>query len=261
MSKHSEADALRVLSSLIEHSPGNLVLARDVAYSAIEWGLSGQAYHLLHRVAVARPYEPQMYLAMAQSLSDSGHNDLALLYYEVASSGTWDGRFREFKRITAVDYVHFLRQVASGKRKTLLKDYAAARLERLDKEVKLDKSDVLITIAWNTDGTDVDLHVTEPTGEVCFYQNRKTRIGGTITQDCTQGFGPEMYTLPTARHGKYKVQVKYFAKDRNRIGTRTKVLASIYEGWGTPQERVMRKAVTLTTGKQMHDIGMVGVEK
>ncbi len=261
MSKHSEADALRVLSSLIENSPGNLVLSRDVAYSALEWGLSDQAYHLLRRVSLARPYEPQMYLAMAQSLSDSGHNDLALLYYEVASGGTWDGRFGDFKRITAVDYVHFLRQIASGKRKTRLKDFANARLERLSKEVNLEKSDVLVTIAWNTDGTDVDLHVTEPTGEVCSYEHTKTRIGGQITSDCTQGFGPEMYTLPNARHGKYKIEVKYFAEDSNRIGTRTKVLASIYQGWGTPKERVIRQAVTLSTGKDMHEVTTVGVEK
>ncbi|MCH8045463.1 MAG: hypothetical protein IID44_17270, partial [Planctomycetes bacterium] len=261
MSKYGEADALVALSSLIENSPGNLVLIRDVAYSAIEWGLNDQAYHLLHRVAMARPYEPQMYLAMAQSLAQAGKNDLALLYYEVASSGKWNNRFRDFERIVAVDYLHFLRQVDSGKRKLALKQYAEARLDRLKDTVKLEKADLLVTVMWNTDGTDVDLHIKEPTGEVCFYQNRRTRIGGQITQDCTQGFGPELYILPNARHGKYEIQVKYFARDTSRASGRTRVLATIYEGWGTKQERVIRKAVTLTAGKEMHAIATVGIEK
>ena len=261
MSKYGEADAMVALSSLIENSPGDLVLARDVAYSAIEWGLNDQAYHLLHRVAMARPYEPQMYLAMAQSLAQAGKNDLALLYYEVVSSGKWNNRFRDFSHIVAVDYLHFLRQIDRGERKLALKQYAKARLDRVKDTVKLEKADLLVTVMWNTDGTDVDLHVKEPTGEVCFYQNRRTRIGGQITQDCTQGFGPELYTLPNARHGKYEIQVKYFARDTNRASGRTRVLATIYEGWGTKQERVIRKAVTLTTGKQMHAIATVGIEK
>ncbi len=67
--------------------------------------------------------------------------------------------------------------------------------------------------------------------------------------------------LPNARHGKYDIQVKYFARDRSRASGRTRVLATIYEAWGTKQERVIRKAVTLTKGQEMHAIATVGIEK
>jgi hypothetical protein len=43
--------------------------------------------------------------------------------------------------------------------------------------------------------TNVDLHVLEPSGEECSYENRDTRIGGHITEDITTGYGPEMYFL------------------------------------------------------------------
>ncbi len=261
LQEHGEADALRIYSSLVEHSPGDLVLVRDVAYSALAWGLPDQAYHLLRRVATARPYEPQVYLAMAQSLAQAGHADLAMFYYEVALGGQWDDRFRDFRRIATVDYLHLLRQIASGKRKTELAQFASARLESLGDQIPFDTADLVITILWNTDGTDVDLHVTEPTGEVCYYQNRQTKIGGQLTPDCTEGFGPEMYTLKKARDGKYAVQVKYFASDRNRAGTRTKVFGTIYEGWGTEQERAVQKALVLEQNKQIHDVATVGVEK
>jgi len=107
---------------------------------------------------------------------------------------------------------------------------------------------------WNTDGTDVDLHVTEPSGEVCYYSHATTRSGGHITADVTQGYGPEMYTLPNASAGNYKIQVKYFASDQNRLSTRTRVFARIYEDWGTPQERVVQRTVTLIKGQEMTDI-------
>ena len=261
LAEYGAADALRAISSLVENSPGNLVLIRDVAYSAMEWELHDQAYHLLHRVAKARPYEPQMYLAMAQALSDAGHNDLALLYYEVASAGKWDNRFQDFNHIVDVDYLHFLRQVADGKRKVQLADFAKARLDRLRDRVKLDTADLIVAVMWNTDGTDVDLHIKEPSGETCFYSNPKTKSGGQLTRDCTQGFGPELYILPKAPHGKYDIQVKYFSSDGNRASTRTKVYATIYEGWGTKHERATRRAIYLMTGKQMHQVANIGVEK
>ena len=49
--KHGNADALKVLSTLVEHNPGDSVLARDVAIAADRLGHPNQAYHLLRRVA------------------------------------------------------------------------------------------------------------------------------------------------------------------------------------------------------------------
>ncbi len=248
------ADALKALSSLVEHSPGDLVLARDVGFSALDWGLGDQAYHLLRRVAESRPYEPQTYLAIAHCLSGMDRADLAMLYYEIALGANWDSRFPDFKQIASVDYLHFLRQVKSGKLRADGSTFAAARLESLSREVDLKTCDLLMTIMWNTDGTDVDMHVVEPSGEECYYQHRTTRAGGQLTRDATQGYGPEMYILRKAPAGEYKIRAKYFASDRNRLSTRTRVIATVYENWGTPDERMERRTVTLDTGKQMTDI-------
>ena len=53
-------------------------------------------------------------------------------------------------------------------------------------------ADLIVVVAWNTDNSNVDLHVTELGGGMCFYSNRKTKMGGELTQDVTQGYGPEM---------------------------------------------------------------------
>ena len=84
-------------------------------------------------------------------------------------------------------------------------------------------------------------------------------MGGALTQDVTTGYGPEMYTLPSAKPGTYRVRVNYFADDVSRATTRTKVYATIYQKWGSPQEEVIRKVVSLTTGKEMHDIAIIKI--
>jgi hypothetical protein len=253
------ADALKALSSLVEENPGDAVLARDVAFSAMSYGLGGHAYHLFRRVALARPHEPQTYRALAACLVEMKRVDLAIAYYEVGLAGQWDGRFGDFRRILGLEYVHTLRRIAAGELSTTLKDYAAARLEALSREWSPKQADLVVMITWNTDHTDVDLHVVEPSGEECFYSHRRTRQGGEITQDVTQGYGPEMYVLPKAARGEYKIRAHYYASDRNRQSARTKVQVMVFEGWGTKGERVTDKVVTLALNQEKHDVATVVV--
>ncbi len=138
-------------------------------------------------------------------------------------------------------------------------DFARARLATLSAQCELKKADLLVTIAWNTDGTDVDLHVTEPGGEECYYGHTRTKTGGWISRDVTAGLGPEMYVLPQAPNGTYHVRAHYFAGDANRTSARTKVYAAIYEGWGTAEERLSRKAVSLLHTRNVHDLATLVV--
>jgi tetratricopeptide (TPR) repeat protein len=255
--RSSPADALKALSSLVEENPGDALLARDVGFSAMDLGLHAQAFHLFRRVAEARPHEPQTYRAMAQTLAQMGKLDLALAYYEIPLMGQWDPRFGDLRKIVELDYLRFLRGFTSGKAPSSVRDYARTRLDALATQIGLGRADVVVTITWNTDNTDVDLHVTEPSGEECFYSHRDTRSGGTLTQDVTQGYGPEMYVLRDAPKGRYDIRAHYFALDRNRASARTKVYATVFENWGTKNEKVSEKVVALETGKEFHAIAMV----
>ncbi len=259
LKSYGSHDALKALSSLVEKNPGNSVLARDVAYAALDWGLDEQAYFLFKRVLSSRPYEPQTYLAIAKALDEAGKKELALLYYEIALQGSWQPRFGEFKRIATLDYLHFLSQLKT-QASFLHADYAQSRYQSLQGDMKETTADLMMVISWNTDNTDVDLHVIEPTGEECFYSHPKTKIGGSLTQDVTQGYGPEMYILPKAKAGKYQVKVKYFSSDRNRTATRTKVYATIYQNWGKENESVRTQVVSLADKQEMHDILTIEVE-
>ncbi|HRX79896.1 MAG TPA: DUF2135 domain-containing protein, partial [Pirellulaceae bacterium] len=77
----------------------------------------------------------------------------------------------------------------------------------------------------------------------------------------TEGLGPEMYTLPKAKAGGYKIMANYFGSDTNRTKVRTKVYITVYEGYGGEQERVEKKTITLSDQKEKRDLTTVVIEK
>jgi autotransporter-associated beta strand protein len=262
-------DALRCLSSLVEERPGDTSLARDLAFTAIDWQRPGEAYHLLRRASNARTFEPVTFHAMAHCLEQMGRADLAIIYYELACGGQWDPRFGDMHNIAMLDYARFLRRVVQengggkgdspifAKTKIGTVPYAQSRLAALDAMNLRDTADVAALVFWNTDGTDVDLHVIEPSGEECFYQHTQTASGGHISRDVTTGYGPELYLLPKAPSGRYEISAHYYATDMNRASTRTKVLAFIYENWGAKDEHVAIKSLALNGQKEKQELGVV----
>merc|ERR1711998_670877 len=90
--------------------------------------------------------------------------------------------------------------------------------------------DVFVWLGWDTDHTDVDLHVLEPTGEEVYYShNRSATTGAAVSRDFTQGYGPEVYTLPKAPPGKYQVETNYYAshQDSRSTGSTSAIVWSI----------------------------------
>lgn len=255
----SAPDAIKTLSSLIEQNPGDLTLARDIAFVAMELDEPAQAYGLLRRVALSRPYEPTIYPALGKCLSQLGQADMAVVFYEVAMEAQFQNRGQDYRRIVAAEYMHLLRKIESEAVESNIKDYAAIRLASLDEKVDFGEKDIVITMMWNTDQSDVDLHVIEPNGEDCHYGHRQTKSGGQITRDVTDGFGPEMYTLGDAPDGKYRVKVNYFGANSNRTNMRSKVYLTIYQNYGRADETVTFKSVDLLKAGDLQEVHTIGI--
>jgi hypothetical protein len=215
---------------------------------------------LLRRVARARPFQGNIYPAIGQCLTAMGKADMAIVYYEIAMNGTFQRQGENFKQIVAAEYIHLLRQIVSGKLKSSVKDFAAARLETLGKHLPFGTADVVVTMMWNQDQTDVDMHIVEPSGEECYYQHKTTRSGGQITSDITTGFGPEMYYNANAPRGKYQLKAKFFGSGLNRTSTRNKVYVTIIRGFGTDSETIDRKTIQLTNVGEVEPVMTLGIE-
>jgi hypothetical protein len=250
-----KGNAFKLMSSFAEKNRGDLSLLRDVAYTLSNWNMDGKAYELLKRIVLARPAEPATYTMMAGSLIKMNKPDLAMIWYDLAFFTEWDNRFEGVNLIAAIQYSKLLNEIRQGKYVVANPSFVKQRSLQLDeylKEYEIDSTgaDLMIMITWNTDNTDVDLHVREPSGEECFYSHRNTKSGGYLSNDATEGFGPEMYIIKKAPSGKYHLDIDYFAESNIRTSSQSKIMVDAYTNWGKPNEKHISKVITLKSSKK-----------
>jgi uncharacterized protein YfaP (DUF2135 family) len=116
--------------------------------------------------------------------------------------------------------------------------------------------DMQVVLSWDTDGTDVDLHVVDPSGEECYYGHRLTKIGGKLDVDDTDGFGPEVFTLANAASGKYQVRVKYYSSHGH---PQTQLWVQVVMFEGTNRERRLKFEKMLTKTGDVEEVGEFAV--
>ncbi|HEO64674.1 MAG TPA: DUF2135 domain-containing protein, partial [Spirochaetes bacterium] len=156
---------------------------------------------------------------------------ITLLYHVVMNR--WD-RFAEIESITLME----LNRLISKAKKVGVKNIPVD--PRL---VKVLDVDLRIILTWDTDSTDIDLWVTEPSGEKAYYSHPKTVIGGKVSRDFTQGYGPEEYVLKKAMKGLYKIEANYYGSSSARILGAVTLQVDIFTTYGRPDEK--RKSITL----------------
>jgi Vault protein inter-alpha-trypsin domain len=98
-------------------------------------------------------------------------------------------------------------------------------------------TDVRIIIEWTNDDADIDLWVIEPTGEKTFYGNRQSKAGGAITNDMTNGYGPEEYALRNAIAGDYKIKIDGYSPDRLNPNGKGRVMVRLIRDFARKTER------------------------
>ena len=95
------------------------------------------------------------------------------------------------------------------------------------------ESVVLTTLTWDTNDTDVDTYVIDPTGDYSCYYHKTTADGGFLDYDVTSGYGPEHWLLTaanTVRWGQgYKVRLHYYS-DHGNGPTNYTMAIQLYDG-------------------------------
>jgi hypothetical protein len=93
-------------------------------------------------------------------------------------------------------------------------------------------TDLRIVIEWTNDDADIDLWITEPTGERVSYSNTESDLGGVISNDMTDGYGPEEYLLRRAWGGAYKVTIDGYAPDRLNPNGKGRIMVRMIRNFG-----------------------------
>lgn len=119
-------------------------------------------------------------------------------------------------------------------------------------------TDLQILLTWDTDATDLDLHVVEPSGEECYHGKRQTAAGGVLEVDDTDGYGPEAYLLAQAPLGEYRISVAYYAAGR---AAQTEANVEVVLREGRPSERRLQFPITLTHEGETLEVGSFLVDR
>lgn len=95
-------------------------------------------------------------------------------------------------------------------------------------------TDVRIVIEWTNDDADIDLWVIEPNGEKVYYNYQTSSSGGTISNDMTDGYGPEEYAIRRAPSGEYVIRINGYDADRLNPNGNGRVMVRMIRDFGRP---------------------------
>lgn len=231
---------LRILSNLLELALDDPALLRIYAWRLQQAELLDEAVAVLERVLPKRPDEPQSYRDLGLALSDRWERDGApedayragKYLYEVVQR-EWD-RFPEIEIIALMELNRLLHKARQ----------AGVAMPEVDPRlIQLLDLDLRISMSWDADLTDVDLHVWEPGGEHTYYGHNRSQIGGLVSLDFRQGYGPEEYVLRKAMPGDYEIKAHYYGSHQQSLTGSCTVLVSVFTDYGRPQEK--RQLLTL----------------
>ncbi len=222
---------LRILSNLAELDLGSYELYKMMGYKLKQLGDYEDEVYAFKKVTELRPLDPQSFRDYGLALEDAGEHQKALdVLYEAMTRSYSPDADGLYNGIQEVFLPEINRIIAMNKGKLDLSKISKTIIEPMPVDIR-------IVMNWNMNNTDIDLWVTDPNGEKCYYSHNRTEIGGRISHDMTQGFGPEQFLLKNAIKGTYKVEIDYFGDRQATIAGPTTIMAELYTHYGTPQEK------------------------
>jgi TonB-dependent SusC/RagA subfamily outer membrane receptor len=242
--------AVRILSNLSEIETENHQLLRAMAYVLESWGMYDEAVKVYEKVLTIKEEEPQSYRDLALVYEKRGEHQKAvdILYKSLTSNWfQYEDRYRGLKSLILNEMNGIIAR--NGNTIDLSKINAAV--------IKSLPVDLRIVIDWNKDETDIDLHIAEPDGETCFYQNKQTKAGGRLSEDFTQGYGPEEYQIKQAKNGKYLIRVNYYGDRYQQQQVPTFIKLTIYKNFGKPNQTATIQSMVMNHQTGMIEIGDV----
>lgn len=237
--------ALRILSNIAEMKLENHQLLRILGYRLMQFGEYKLAIKILEEVLKIREEEPQSYrdLGLAHAANKEYQKAIDRLYTVVSKE--WDDRFPEIELIA----LHELNAIIETCGETL-------NLENIDKRLlKNLPVDIRVVLTWDADNTDIDLWVTDPYKEKCNYSHKETVIGGRMSMDFQQGYGPEEFLLKKAVPGSYLIQANYFGNHQQVIAGATTIQVALITNFGRENQEEKSITMRLKSTKEVIEVG------
>lgn len=114
-----------------------------------------------------------------------------------------------------------------------------------------------VILYWDTDETDLDLHIIEPDQSECYYQNPVTPLGGRLDVDVTTGYGPEIYTMEALRPGIYEIFIHFYGGEELSEAT---VVTVAHEGTTRETRQTFTMMLTTSGDEEKIYVGKIEIQ-
>ncbi|MBQ1833205.1 MAG: DUF2135 domain-containing protein [Treponema sp.] len=246
-----EKEGMRILSNLAEINLENTDVLRALGAKLLELGDCENSIRVFKNLTKLREEVPQFYRDLAMAYEKNGNYQEAVDALWYVASRSWDSRYSEIQQ-TALNDMNAI--IANNR-------HAKIDVSAIDKNL-MQNFDVglRIVLTWNTDDCDIDLWVTDPQKEKCYYGHKETQSGGRMSRDFTQGYGPEEFCLKVAPGGKYKIECNYYGNHQQKLLQPVIVQAEVYTNFGRPNQQKQVMTLQLDDVKQTFLIGEIDVK-
>lgn len=250
--RESHEIANQILSNVAEIDLENYELLRALAYKLEEYKLYSSAVFIYKEILKLRPEDIQSYrdLALAYEANKKYQKALDILYKIVNGELLLKDETRRFRGVEVIALNELNRIISLYKTKLELNHIEDRYLKDLSEDIK-------VVIDWNHNDTDIDLWVIDPNKEKCYYGHKKTKIGGLMSDDMTQGFGPEQFVLKKAKKGTYKIKVKYYSSNQQKISGPTFLKVTVFKNYSKLNETKDVRLIRLKKTKDTIDVGEI----
>jgi len=240
-----------VLSNISEVQVENVGAIRVLAEKLRQWQQWDFALTQFALAQSLRTEEPQGYrdfaLSLARAPAESGGDikrALEMLWY--VASHNWDSRFNSIQLTSLHEFNDLLTRANRLQRPDLEKlGVPAALLGPVPVGLR-------VVMGWNANDVDIDLWVLDPAGEWAYYSQPQTSTGGQMSDDFTEGYGPETFTIVRPLPGTYTVYAHYFANHEQKLAAPI----TVYLEFQTPFGQELAKsgaAKTIATVRRLED--------
>lgn len=248
--KGDKETALQVLSNLVEMELENRSLLRTLGYKLRYLGDLDQAEFVFRKVAEMFREEPQSYRDLALVLAEKGDYQAAVDTLRKILTNPMQERFTGVEQIALMEMNRLIAKAKAEGRPVNVDGLDPAFIKPVD-------TDLRVVINWDTDASDMDLWVTDPFKEKCFYSHNRTATGGMLSRDVTQGYGPEEFLIRKAKDGEYKIETHYYGSGSQKMLAPVTLYAEVYTDYGRPEEKRQTLFFRLEEKDQVVNVGKV----
>jgi len=236
-----------ILSNLAELEIESPQLLRVLGKKLIELKRYDEAILVFQKVLKLRGEEPQSYRDLGHAFEAKGDFNQAIrTLYEIVKK-EWDDRFPGIELIVMNEINNIIHSHP---------DHPELKYTFVDKRlIKFEPVDIRVELTWDTDNCDIDLWVTDPKGEKCFYDNKLTRLGGKISNDFTGGYGPEEFMIKKAVDGEYLVQANYYGTRSQSLLAPVNLHLVFYTNFGSFKQKKKEVNIRLENKQDVINIG------